>query len=538
MSDFVNNLGNLAEVTNGSYQITLDEQGVHLVVYPPKNEGTPVKDADILNDLKGRKISGVNVGLVVRTVKEAAGVAVKIAENSATELAEPEFQILVDRERMEASLTIILPKNSRELTLAEVMEKIHSAGISHGIDEEAIKRVMQRPGSRGVCAKGDRPVDGTDAKLKYFIDMENKGRPMELADGRVDLKDLNLFTVVNEGDLLAEKIIATPGKAGIDVLGQPAYAKSGKDILMPAGKNVRIEDNKLYAAISGQVQFINNKINISPVIEIKGDVDLSTGNVTFVGNVVVRGSIQNGFKVEADGNVDIHGSISGGTAIGKNIVIRGGIQGMQRGEVKALENVTAKFIENGIVTAGSDIIVADAILHSRVNAGKRLIVEGKRGIIAGGHVMAAEEIRAKVVGTHLAVATELEVGVNPEIRQEYQTLRKELKTAEASLDQAQKALTILKSMNQNEMPPEKREMMLKMTKAQFHLAGSIDGMRRRVTEIEHIFEETRFGRIRISDSIFPGAKIVIGTLVKPIREIQKFASFFAEDGEIKVGSFK
>jgi uncharacterized protein (DUF342 family) len=113
----------------------------------------------------------------------------------------------------------------------------------------------------------------------------------------------------------------------VDVLGQPIFPKPGKDMPMPLGKNVYADGNRIRAAIAGQLQLVNNKLHVSPVIEIKGDVDLSTGNVEFVGNVVVRGSVQSGFTVKADGNVEIFGSVSGGTVEGANIVIRMGIQG-------------------------------------------------------------------------------------------------------------------------------------------------------------------------------------------------------------------
>jgi uncharacterized protein (DUF342 family) len=107
-----------------------------------------------------------------------------------------------------------------------------------------------------------------------------------------------------------------------------------------------------------------------------------------------------------------------------------------------------------------------------------------------------------------------------------------------SLDQAQKALNVLKNVSPADLPPEKREMMLKLTKAQFHLAGQVEAMRRRIAEIELLFEEMRYGRIRVSDTVYPGVKIVIGTLVKPIRETLKFVSFYADEGEIKIGSFR
>lgn len=523
---------------NGAYEISIGEDGVQLTVKPPQDGGEPVSEATIVNDLKARGVNDFSYSAVMKAVKEATGTAVKIAEKSSVEQVEPEIDIIVDRDRMEASLQITMPKNSRPITVEDVRDKIHETGIVHGLDQEAIQKAFDRPGTRVICAKGDAAVDGKDAHIEYTYDLTKKGRPVQLEDGRVDFKDLNLYTVVSIGDVLAEKIPATAGTPGTDVLGQPVFGRAGKDIMLPAGKNVTVNDNKVIAAIAGQMQIINNKIHVLPVIEIKGDVDLSTGNIEFVGNVVVRGSVQTGFSVKADGNVEINGSVSGGTVEGKNVLIRMGIQGMQRGYVKAKENVATKFIENATVMADGDVMVTDTILHSRVSAGKRVIVEGKRGFIAGGHVMAAEEIRAKVVGTHLAVATDLEVGINPEIRDEYQNLKKELKKAESTLDQAQKAVNVLRSVNQCDLSPEKRDMLLRLTKSQFNLTGQVEHMRKRVMEIELMFEEIRYGRIRVADVVYPGVKIIIGTLVRPTRENAKYVSYYLEDGEIKAGSFR
>jgi uncharacterized protein (DUF342 family) len=522
---------------DGSFLIDQKDDGVFLTVNPPKGDGTPVREPLVMEELKGRDIQGVNVASVMRIVRESSGVPVKIAEATGA-VPEVEIQVRVDRDRMAAALEIVKPKGSRPLTLEEVQEKIHASGVVQGIDMEAVKRAFDRPGTPVTCARGDVAVNGTDAVIKYAHDVNIKGRPVELADGRVDFKDLNLFTVVSENELLAEKIPPTQGTPGVDVLGQPIFPKPGKDIPLPLGKNVYAVGNEIRASIAGQLQMQNNKVHVLPVIEIKGDVDLSTGNVEFVGNVLVRGSVQSGFTVKADGNVEINGSVSGGSVEGNNVVIRMGIQGAQRGYVRARENVTTKFIENATVSAGGDVMVNDVILHSHVSAGKRVIVEGRRGFIAGGHVLAAEEIRAKTVGTHLAVATDLEVGVNPDIRAEYNELRKEIKKNEVALDQAQKALNVLRNVNQANLPPDRREMLLKLTKAQFNLAGQVETMRRRITEIELLFEEMRYGRIRVAEVVYPGVKIVIGQLVKPIRETLKYASFYAEDGEIKVGSFR
>jgi hypothetical protein len=109
---------------------------------------------------------------------------------------------------------------------------------------------------------------------------------------------------------------------------------------------------------------------------------------------------------------------------------------------------------------------------------------------------------------------------------------------EISLDQTQKALVILKAMDQSTMPPEKKEMLLKLTKVLFNLVGQIETMRNRLNEIELALEEMRFGRIKVADTMYPGVKVVIGTLIKPIREALKFVSLYAEEGEIKIGTYK
>lgn len=453
--------------------------------------------------------------------------------------ADPVIQVFINRDRMEAALSVTLPPNSRELEEKEVLDKIQQSGVKFGIDMNAVQTACKNPGNTIPFAFGQKPVDGVDAKMVYHFDLTNKGKPTELADGSVDFKNINLFTTVQEGDLVAEKIPVVPGVPGTDVLGMQVNGKPGKDIPFPIGKNVSlVENTKLIAAISGQIIISNNRISITPMIEIKGDVDLSTGNIEFVGNVIVRGNIQAGFSVKAEGNVEVHGAVSGGIVEGRTVIIKMGVQGMYRGYIKAKENVVAKFIENSTVHAGEDVIVSDVILHSRISAGRKILVEGRKGLIAGGQVTAGEEIRAKVIGTQLAVATDLEVGVNPMLREEYQNLRKEIKKTEETLDQTQKSLTLLRGMNQKDLPPDKREMLLKLTKAQFQLAGQVEAVKNRLTEIELAFEEMRYGRIRVSDNVFPGVKVVVGTQVKPIREPLRYVTFYAEDGEIKIGPFK
>ena len=43
----------------------------------------------------------------------------------------------------------------------------------------------------------------------------------------------------------------------------------------------------------------DNKISVMALYEIPGDVNLSTGNLDFIGTIIVRGDVKDGFKVFA-----------------------------------------------------------------------------------------------------------------------------------------------------------------------------------------------------------------------------------------------
>ncbi|MHC1746230.1 MAG: DUF342 domain-containing protein [Negativicutes bacterium] len=523
---------------DGYYTIALSDAGVYLMVHPPEANGTPVKDSTIIIDLKNRDIDEYQYPLIIKTVREATGIPVKIAE-APLSAGNPDIHVLVTRDRMEASLHIFLPQRCRPLLIEEVFEKIRQSGVVCNLDEDAIHKAFQRPGITVVCAKGTPPQNGNDAKIKYFIDFATKGKPVEIEHGRVDFKNLNLFTTVKEGELIAEKLPPTPGISGLDVLGQIVHAKPGKDIPFPLGKNVLIKNNmQIVSALAGQLLLKNNKIHVIPIIEVNGDVDLSTGNIHFSGNVIIHGSVQSGFSVKAEGDVEITGTVSGGTIEGNNVKIRMGIQGMQQGYIRAAVDLSTHFIENATVFAGRDVFVSDVILHSHVSAARKIVVNERRGLIIGGEVSAGEEIQAKIAGTSTASSTDLQVGVNPLQREEYAHLRKNLKIKQANLDQTQKALAILKSFDQAALTPEKREMSLRLTKTNFQLMGQVDTIQNRIREIEQSFMEMRNGRIRVSDTVHPGVKIVVGTLVKPIRETIRYVTFYSEDGEIKSGPYQ
>lgn len=526
------------EPTNESFLIEVHDDGVYMKLLPQEEGRMQPEAGRILDCLEAKRIVGYDRAAVEDAVRRRETSPVRVAGPQEVR-PEPEISVIVSRDRMEAFLQVDLPDGAVSPDADTVWGKIRQAGVVAGVIPESAAASLRQPGLRVVCARGIPPENGADARIESRVDLSQRGKPAETADGGVNFKDLGLYINVEKGQVLAVKIPATPGTPGTDVCGNALPPRPGRDQAFHFGANIHVEDDsRLVASAGGNLGMLGDKMSISPVLQIRSDIDLSTGNIDFAGDVVIQGSVQEGFTVHAGGNVDISGMVSGGSVKGANITVRQGIIGLNRTEISASGSIAAKFVENARVTADQDILITDVVLHSHLSSGRRIRVEGRRGQIVGGVAAAAEEITAKSAGSTSSIPTELQVGVNPKLRAEYLSLRKDLRTAESSLDQIQKGLFTLKSLDPAQMTPEKKELQLKITRAQFTTMGQVDAMKKRMAVLETAFDELRGGQIKISDYVYPGVKIVVGALVKPVQQEHRFVVFFAEAGEIKFRPYK
>ena len=147
---------------------------------------------------------------IQKCLSEKTGQAVRIGLS----LPLPEIKWMVSKDRMEVVLEIEAGEKCRKANPQDVITKLNAAGIVGGIDEEAVAKVCKHPGTSVVCAAGKKAVDGKNATINILINTDDSGRPAELEDGRVDFKNLNLFTVVESGQALAEKVLLHLVKRG------------------------------------------------------------------------------------------------------------------------------------------------------------------------------------------------------------------------------------------------------------------------------------------------------------------------------------
>jgi len=521
---------------DGHFKLEVRDYDILLTVYPPIGNGKRVEVDDVLAAVNQWENAVVDINLISQLIDDVNETEVRIGE---IQIYQKVSRVLVEvtHDEMKAYLTI-----SQEVDIREIDRELRRNNVYHGINQELISQLLEKKefGKPVLIAQATPAIAGEDAKLEYKFNIDKEIHLKEKENGRVDFKELGLINIVTAGQILVVKKPATAGIPGMTVTGKEIYAKNGIDIPLPVGKNTEISADglKLLAKIDGQIVWNDNRVNIEAVFEVRGDVDYSVGNIDFPGSVTITGSILDGFKVKSGGNIEIGGCIEKAYVEAEgNIIVGAGIIGRDEGKVIAKKSIYANFIEQGNVEAGEDVIVNESIRQSKVDAKKRVIVQGRIGAILGGRVRAGEEINAKTIGSVTGTPTIVEAGSLPLLREEIQKLKEELETDEEKfkgVEQGIKFLLNLKEKMGNNFPEEKEKLLLQHIQAKNTLKEKLYTMSMALPLLEADIHHAKEGKICAYKIVYPGVKISIRSVSMEVENEYRFVTFTALADKIKI----
>lgn len=524
--------------------IQFEESGVYLSVFPPQGKGKPITLDELLNEIEHLQVKDYDEEAIKKTVLLPTGAKIKIAPPQEEVKRDGIVKVDVSPDKLQAWLTVYPPLGGRNMNIQDCQNALKENQVVHGIMEEEVERALslEQASQAVLIAKGEAAVNGKDAVIEYmFRNPHEQLKPKQLEDGNVDFYNLELITNATNGQVLAKKSPATLGTSGIDVTGTEIPPKPGKDIPLKKGQNVEVVDEgKLaLATTDGQVVIKDNTIHVLPIYEHKGDVDFSSGNLDFLGSIIVRGSVKNGFTVKAQGDVEIFENVEAANIqAGGNIQVKKGIQGRGKGSLKAAGDIFAKFIESSTVES-EQTVYSEAIMHSNIMAQKNIVLSGKKGLIVGGKCLAGESITAKVIGSELGTITTLEVGINPQIRLEYNEVKSKIKELEESFDKTCKALKLLKKLEEQtcSFSDEKKMMLLRVMKTHQQLDLMLQQLLEKKINIEQKISQLKDGKVEVKSFIYPGVSVTIGRSIMNVRDELKSIVLIEEAGDIRVAPF-
>lgn len=522
---------------NGYFRLVSDADGFGVALYRPKDGGEEIQIGELLEYLDGIKIGYDRKKIEMLLMDETDGVC-RLGMGTCPAIPES-YQLSVDEDGMTASVRFFPPSISgRRITLNDFLNDLKFKGITFGIQTEFLQSHFNSAGQYCtdiLFARGQEAVQGRDAKIEYCFNTDMHRRPAQREDGSVDYFHMTTINQCQKGEVLARIIPEQPGKDGCDIYGKPIKPREVRREILKFGRNIELSEDKLVitSKVDGHVSLVDDTVFVNDVYVVKG-VDVSTGNIDYEGSIQVDGNVTVNYEVKAGGNIIVNGLVEGAKVIaGGNIIISKGMNGMQKGYLKAGGDIIVKFLENARVAAGG-YVEAEAILHSRVSAGGEIRVDGRKGVIVGGYVQAGVKITSKTIGAGMGSSTILEVGVNPLVKTQYSRMQKAIEDLTKTVQNAQVILEnfmekISKGYQYNDGQLKYMKSVAKLVEEK---GAELEQMNQRMDRFRAMMEIQKMAEVVVNNEIYPGTTIIIGDATRTIQSSFHYCKFVREKGEI------
>lgn len=527
--------------------VKVTSKGVLLKVTPPIGRGKKISEKKVLDAIHARGITNFDLNQVTKIIKEQKGEYCKIGEMPVNVANDSTATVQISQDEMKAYIIITPPKpGGFDLDIEEIKSILHSNQVIVGIREDILKKIFDYPiyNEPILVAEGKKPENGKDAVIHYNFNIKKDDIQLIEEEGKVNFKELNIVQNVVAGQILATKEVATEGETGRTVTNKLIPAKSGKDCPLLPGRNCKLTEDGLniVSEINGQVYLMGNKVVVDPVYIVQGDVNLKTGNILFLGTVIIQGNIEDGFSVKAAGNIEVHGSVGKADLDAEgDIVVSGGIMGKNEGRITTGKSLYAKFIESVKIDAGEGVYAQDGILHCDINAIKEIICFGKRGAIVGGTLRAGELVKTKTLGSIASPETVIEVGVDPKKREQYlefvekrEKAYKEMEPIKANIDNL-----VMQKKSMRTLTPEKEELLKSLSDKYRELNEIVKECTEEIRLIDEYLAELKSkGKVIAAKVAYPGVKIYIKNSNLVLKNEYKKVAFVLQAGEVNTQVYK
>lgn len=434
-----------------------------------------------------------------------------------------EFGAFVDLQISEdrVQVWIRVPKTVQGTTDVEpVKQLIKKRGIKHGIVADMdIRNFLKNctdPHEKFVVAQGKAPSVGKPAEIIYHFNVQSDEAGIINEDGSIDFTSRGDSPFVKRGQLLAEKKPMEQPKSGIDVFGETLLVGDVDDVPLEGGDGVELSEDglKLKATITGQPSIdIKGIISVLESFTVNGDVDFKTGNINFNGNVIVKGTVKEGFLVECE-------ELTANEINGGIIRIKGDLKvsnGIVNSDIQTQGSVQAKFLNKVKLYGYGDMMITREIMESYVAISGAL--NNEAGRITACTIAARKGMSLKQIGTEKSEYSTIKAGADDHIRWIAEKYETQVEEKQKELD-----LTIAKKMDLDESYNALHVDIANQTFAQEKITKKMD------------FLENKIGDVKSKDEK--------ATIVKELKELEltvqqaddRIKAIFEEQDIVQQGS--
>lgn len=450
-----------------------------------------------------------------------------------------EIKVSVQDTGLTACIRIVPPLNGgAEVTMDALMKVLVNENGIKNINLLKLKALVANPVYYEdiVVAVGATSIPGENGTFEFVDRKENKGKPKEIENGMVDYYDLSLIQNVSVGQVLCIITPPTLGTNGYTVKGDVIKAIPGKVASIAAGVNTALsaDGTQIISKIDGQFEYDGKRVTVNETYTLNQDVDTSTGNIKVAGNLVVRGMVTSGFKIEAGGFINVVGVVDSGTVIAnKDVNLQGGANGST---INCGGNFKCRFIENCDVFVSGEM-KAEYILNSNVRCKKSLKTEGTISKIIGGTCIVMQNVESRTIGSAAGTKTKIEIGSDPEIVERQRALSEQIPELEKQLKNLEPLLKLLNQLKvTNRLDDEKAQTLEKASFSFKTQSAMLDSAKRELEDLSTSIFNKNFGKVICTGIIYPGTTVTIGSANFIVTQNLMNTSMFYNEGEVSFGS--
>ncbi len=443
--------------------------------------------------------------------------------------------------QLEAYIMLPLVSNDENYTLEEVVNAANENNIVFGIDYDILSDMIKNRnyGKEVLFAKGQKAIDGQDGCYEFNFDYDLNRHPKIREDGSVDYWSIHSIEVVKKGQIIARYIKPVEGRCGKDVHGREIPAKRGKEMPPLVGRGFeKTPDGLTYtASIDGKIEKHKNRILILPILEINGDVDVGTGNIDFIGDVLIHGNIKVGAYIRATQSVTVDGIAEACTLeAGKDIILRGGMIGSGKARIIAKGNLYARFMEYTYADI-TGFVEADSAVNCTIISTDKVLFNKGHASIVGGSVYGCAGIEVEKLGNDAFIKTEVHVGVHKKLRIKIAELERNISQQQQTLDSINVGIKQIEALIDKAADTEDlEEKKMSLVRVKIEKSADIKKHKEELGRLQSIVERSADATVKVLEEAYPNVEVWINNSKAVTKEQVKTVEFVERSGKVVIMS--
>ena len=287
--------------------------------------------------------------------------------------------------------------------------------VSNEIDQFIRKAKASKKHITHTVALGTEPVHGIDGTVDWFVDNESD-TSQQTQSTSMSHYEKSAFVMVSKDDVLGKCIKAEAGVDGRDVTGKTVPAKEPINCKFQFEETLIVTPkNEIIAGTCGVLKRENNIALIEELLIVDDNVDFSTGNISFNGDIEIKRDIRDRFVVEATGNITVLGFIEDASIkCGGDLTINKGFAGRTRADATVTGSLKSHYLDNVDIEVHKDLEIKKEAINSR------LTIHGKvscpSASIIGGSLTTTKQIDIATLGSEGNVTTQIILGNVPRLQ--------------------------------------------------------------------------------------------------------------------------